>query len=93
MSFFTANYSGGVLLPEEMSLVSEVFKQIEAEPWFNATDENRQHLAAFIIRTYQRGLAEPEKLRSFCAERARQRFAKPDHRVTICFSQMAPQAE
>jgi hypothetical protein len=78
MSFRTASYSSGVLLSEELTLLQSIFKEISSQPWFSRAPEDQQAFAAYVIKTYLRGLTEPEKLKDFCTAAAKSRYMVVD---------------
>jgi hypothetical protein len=77
MSFNTRQFSPGVLLPEELAIIERVYNSIAGEAWFTDDEEKRNAFAAFLIKSYHRGLIDPEKLFRFCSSVAKWKFNKP----------------
>lgn len=75
MSFRTDRTSPGVLMPEELRIVERVFKRIVLQSWFTRAPSDQQQFAAYVIRTYFRGLTDPDLLYDFCLAAAMSRHA------------------
>lgn len=68
-------FSGLVLQPHELEVVQAVFKTIVAEPWFDRSWGTEKEFAAFVLRAYRDGAAQPERLEPYCRQAAAVRFS------------------
>ncbi len=66
--------SHGVLEPDDLRLVRDVFEHITTEPWFSKGSAYRSEFAAYVLDTYMRNLTSPERLEEVCRAAAWQRF-------------------
>jgi len=65
----------GVYDPEELAMLKGVFDIVTGYEWFCKSTDNRERFAACILRTYQRGLHDPDELRASCISTACSRFS------------------
>jgi len=56
----------GTLSPEDLALVRNVFRRIVSEPWVSSDQAGHERFGRFVMRTYTRGMWEPEKLFRLC---------------------------
>lgn len=73
MSFLAENQ--GVLRPEDLSIIRNVYDRVVSGPWVTADPRTREQFAAFVVKSYQRGMCHPDKLLQFCQVAARQQLA------------------
>ena len=71
MSFRTSGLSEGVLLPEELRLVQDVYKRISREGLLSNSPDEQHKFAAYVMKAYFRGVIEPERLYRFCRAAAK----------------------
>jgi len=76
MSFRTADFSPGVLLPEELALIEQVYDTVAAKDWFTKDEARRREFAAYVIATYNRGMVDPSKLLRLCEMTAGRKFRR-----------------
>ena len=72
----------GILRPEEVKFLQVIFATITAEPWFDLTDYSRESLAARLIRLYQNGFTDAERLQELGFLTAQAHFGRntPDEK-------------
>ena len=61
------------LAPEEIRLVRNIYLDISHATWFD--QGLKTEFAAYVINMYQRGMVDPEKLKSLCSMAARRKFS------------------
>jgi len=69
-------FTGLVLQPYEVETVQGVFKTVTTLPWFDRTPANERDFAAFVLRSYRDGIADPDRLTNFCIDTALVRFCR-----------------
>jgi hypothetical protein len=74
MSFHTSAHSPGVFVPDELAMLQNMLNDMRRETWFPRSQIMQEKFASFIIRTYDRGVTCPEKLKAYCAIAARLHF-------------------
>ena len=74
MSFHTSAHSPGVFFPDELATLQSVLDDMRGESWFPKSKAMQEKFASFVIRTYDRGMICPEKLKAFCAVAAKLYF-------------------
>lgn len=67
MSVHTSAHSPGVFLPEELGLLRSLMDEMRRESGFPRTPAEEERLAAFLLKTYDRGVTCPAKLRAYCS--------------------------
>jgi len=65
-----------MLQPEEVATAIRVFQSVVEEPWFDRTHDNDLDCAKIVVRAYQQGMINEEKLKRYVRVIAAQRFAK-----------------
>jgi hypothetical protein len=66
------------LLPADcLAIIRGVYVEISRQDWFSRDEKIKQEFATYVIRSYQRGIVEPEELLKVCLETARYRHARP----------------
>jgi hypothetical protein len=60
MSFH--RHERGVFTPEQFDHVNVVYKRIIAHEWVTRAGKERDELARYILRMYERGMVDGEKL-------------------------------
>ena len=66
--------STGIMLPEDLDLVHQVYSRIAAEPWFTHSNERREQFALSVIHEYRQGNTDPHLLGRRCLEIAQRGF-------------------
>lgn len=74
MSLHTTAHSPGVFVPDELAMLQALVDDMRNESWFPQSREDQERLAAFVLKTYDRGIACPAKIRAYCAVAARLYF-------------------
>jgi hypothetical protein len=54
--------TSGILMPEEVALVQDVYSKISSEDWFTRSPERREQFAGFVIDLYRRGVHDRDNL-------------------------------
>lgn len=67
--------SDGVFQPEQVHVLSTVFKRVSTEWWFTSDPIRREEFARYILKMYVRGLVSPERLEGVCRAAAKSRFS------------------
>jgi hypothetical protein len=62
--------------PDQLKLVRDIYLEISHRSWFDDDAAKKQELASYVIKMYQRGLVDPEKLQSLCLVAAKRKFAR-----------------
>jgi hypothetical protein len=75
MSFHTSHFASGVMLPDEINHVQDVYDRIVALSWVSDDAKARERLARYVLSMYRRGLSDREKLYELCLMAARVQFA------------------
>jgi hypothetical protein len=70
MSFLIA--SRGVLAPEDLTIVRNVYDRIVSEPWLPQDPEVQRRCARLVLTIYERKPGPPETLYDLCVNAARQ---------------------
>ena len=78
MSFHTSAHSPGVFVPDELAMLRTLIDDMRAESWFPRSREMQEKFASFILKTYDRGITCPSKLRAYCAMAGRLHFIEPE---------------
>lgn len=72
---------GGVYEPDDVAIVASVFRRIAVEPWFTATDEERDKFARYILRMYRQGTVLSEPLERLCRATAMAHFSNKERAI------------
>jgi hypothetical protein len=75
MSLSDKGYDGGILMPEEVALVTKVFRRIAGKPWVSKKPADLEALGRYILAMYQRGMCDERKLLDICMAASRHKFA------------------
>lgn len=78
MSFHTSAHSPGVFVPSELAMLQGLIEEMRGENWFPGSQAMQEKLAVFVLKTYERGVTCPAKLKAYCALAARTQFINPD---------------
>jgi hypothetical protein len=78
MSIHTFAHSPGVFVATEVSLLRALMDDMRDEKWFPRSPATQERFASFLLKTYDRGVVCPRKLRAFCATAAKLYFQEPD---------------
>jgi hypothetical protein len=73
MSFLAEH--AGVLRPEDISTLRNVYGRIVSEPWVSKDPNAREEFAKYMLSMYQRGLSHHDKLLRFGLVAAKHRLA------------------
>jgi len=65
----------GVLGPDDLSLVRNIYDRITSEPWASSEPFARDQFAKFVVRMYTRGMCEPERLFRVCLIAAKHKLS------------------
>jgi hypothetical protein len=65
MSVHTSAHSPGVFLPEELGMLRSLMDEMRGEG-FPRTAADEERLAAFLLKTYDRGVTCRAKLKAYC---------------------------
>jgi hypothetical protein len=60
--------AAGILQPEEIAMLNQVYDQLASEPFFLADKLGREALAQHILLRYQTGTTDAEGLIAACAD-------------------------
>lgn len=60
--------------PEDLAMLQDVYKRILRESWFARTELNERDFAKVIVRLFQQGIADEERLFVEALAVARTRF-------------------
>jgi hypothetical protein len=63
--------SKGTFQPEELAALKQVFDEIVAEPWFEATEEAKEEFAKYLFETFPAVSFDPQKHRPIVEATAR----------------------
>ena len=67
------------LLPlDRLAIIRDVYLEITRQDWFSRDEKIKQEFATCVIRSYQRGITEPEELLTVCRKTARYQHARPE---------------
>jgi hypothetical protein len=66
----------GILEPDELAFVQQVYDRIAAEPWVSRDTDVRDGLARYVIAMYMRGLWSEKHLYGLCLVAAREKFSE-----------------
>jgi hypothetical protein len=78
MSFHTSAHSPGVFVPNELAMLQALMEEMRGESWFPGSPALEEKLAVFLLKTYERGVTCPAKLKAYCALAARTQFCNVD---------------
>jgi hypothetical protein len=78
MSFHTSAHSPGVFVPSELAMLQALIEEMRSERWFPGSQDMQDKLAVFVLKTYERGVTCPAKLKACCALAARTQFSDCD---------------
>jgi len=70
MSIHVSAHSPGVFLPAELMLLRGLINDMRGESWFPRQKADEERLAALLLKSYDRGMACPVKLKACCARAA-----------------------
>ena len=62
------------MMPSQFAIVQLVFDEIVRAPWFQDTQETREHCSVMVLQQYRRGLSKQDDLLRECLAIARQRY-------------------
>jgi hypothetical protein len=82
MSFHTSAHSPGVFVPSELSMLQALIDEMRSESWFPGSQTMQEKLAVFVLKTYERGITCPAKLKAHCALAAGMQFSDPGDQGT-----------
>ena len=71
----THAFTPGVLFPDQLSIVRDVYREIASQDWFPPCDLER--LAESVLRRHQAGTIDRDTLLAVCRARASARVATP----------------
>ena len=74
MSFHTSHFALGVMLPDEVEFVQDIYNRVVALAWVSDKRATRERLARYVLNMYRRGLVDDEKLYALCVTAARVHF-------------------
>lgn len=75
MSFLAEH--AGVLRPEDLSIVRNVYNRVVSEPWVSKEPAAQEQFAKFVLRMYDQGFDDPECLFRCCIIAAKHTLALP----------------
>lgn len=78
MSIHTTVHSPGVYVPSELGLLQALMEDMRWESWYPANPAMQLRFAAFLLKTYERGIVAPDQLRNYCRIAARMRYFAED---------------
>jgi len=67
MSIHTSAHSPGVFLAEELGMLRALMDEMREEDGFPRTPADEERLAAFLLKTYDRGVTCRAKLKAYCS--------------------------
>jgi len=67
MSVHTSAHSPGVFLAEELGMLRALMDEMRQEDGFPRTSADEERLAAFLLKTYDRGVTCRAKLKAYCS--------------------------
>lgn len=62
--------------PDQLRIVQDVYLEISRSSWFDHDAANKEEFARYVIKMYQRGLVDPQKLRSLCLIAAQRKYSR-----------------
>lgn len=74
MSVHTSAHSPGVFVPGEVAMLQTLITEMRGEAWFPHSQTMQERFAAFMLKSYDRGVTCPAKLKAYCALAARLHF-------------------
>jgi hypothetical protein len=75
MSFLSGQ--PGILRQEDLTIIRNVFDRVTSEPWVSKDPAAQEQFAKYILRMYDRGMCEPEKLFRLCLLAAKHKLVDP----------------
>jgi hypothetical protein len=78
MSFQKSPFHAGVIQPEELAALQNVFGRITDEPWFSKDPTQQQDFGAYFVHAYLGGMRDHDALYAFCLTAAKARFDRTD---------------
>jgi CheY-like chemotaxis protein len=78
MSDLDHAFGYGLLKPEEVALLRDIYSRILAEPWFSRRNDRQDEFAKYMLHIYSRGMVVPHKLEALCRTAARAHFASDE---------------
>jgi len=69
----------GILGPQELKILFYIFDVVSGYHWFCKSQDSRERFAAYILRTYLRGIHDPFELEMNCASAALARFSSASY--------------
>ena len=75
MSLSDKGYDVGILMPEEVALVTKVFRRVAGKPWVSKKPADLEALGRYILAMYQRGMCDERRLLDICMAASRRKFA------------------
>ncbi|UNK36614.1 hypothetical protein MNR02_08815 [Shinella sp. H4-D48] len=64
--------------PDELGALKQVFDEITSQPWFDASEENKQSFARYLFETFPAGHLNPDKHRSIIEASARMFYTRDE---------------
>lgn len=58
-------------------MLQTLIEEMRGEVWFPHSRDMQERFAAFVLKSYDRGVTCPAKLKAYCALAARLHFWKP----------------
>jgi len=64
----------GIIAPEELDVLQNVYSSISPEDWFTCSKDRREQFASYVIELYRSGVCDPRSLALQCRSLALVRF-------------------
>jgi hypothetical protein len=64
-----------VFVPSELAMLQALIEEMRSESWFPDAQAIQDKLAVFLLKTYERGVTCPAKLKAYCALAAKTQFS------------------
>ncbi|TFE97733.1 hypothetical protein B5M44_14095 [Shinella sumterensis] len=61
----------GAFEPDELGALKEIFDEITSQPWFAASEDNKESFARYLLETFPAAQFDPRKHRSVIEASAR----------------------